>query len=250
MKQIIIVTNHKEQFENKIPAEDFLVTWCAFTVEDLLKVRDKSNLILLCMDHEDRSMLDRMGLYLRDACIEDEKMLYIYGNKDDVDTITSSVPSMSIKRSVYAFEDFARFTAELVKNEVEAEYGKPCCLIVDDDSEYVGHLRLHLDAFFRVVVCKLEPADICTLIKDADVALIGADGKLKLSETMGLFRILFTKKKTSNFRYFFLTSPDSADDILKMGDEESKISISKQLEMDKVAKVLVKQFCKPIELDL
>ncbi len=36
MKQIIVVTNHKEQFEKKIPAEDFLVTWCAFTVEDLL----------------------------------------------------------------------------------------------------------------------------------------------------------------------------------------------------------------------
>ncbi len=37
-------------------------------------------------------------------------------------------------------------------------------------------------------------------------------------------------------------SPDSVDDVLKIGDEEKKISISKQLEVDKVAKALVKQF--------
>ncbi len=242
MKQIIVVTNHKEQFEKKIPAEDFLVSWCAFTVEDLLKVRDRSNLVLLCADHEDHNLLEKMGLYLRDACIEDEKMLYVYGNKEDVDVITSLVPSMFIKRSVYAFEDFTKFTAELVKNEVEAEYGKPCCLIVDDDAGYVEQLRLQLDQFFRVIVCKFDPADIAALIPEADVALISASGKLKLSETMGLFRILFTRKKTSVFQYYFLISPDSVDDVLKIGDEEKKISISKQLEVDKVAKALVKQF--------
>lgn len=242
MKQIIVVTNKKEQFENRIPGSYFHTTWCGFSVEELLKVRDRSNLIIMIMDHEDHDSLSKMGLYLRDACIEEEKMLYLYGNKEDVDTMTSLVPSMFIKKSMYSFEDFDKLEKELMEKEVNVDKGKPCCAIIDDDSEFVERLRLHLDGFFRVVVSRFDAREISELVQLSDVALVSVDGTLKLSEFMGLFHMLLTKKKTSRFRFYYLTPSNRDRDFLNIGIEESALSFSKQMDVDRIASFLINQY--------
>ena len=240
MKQIIVVTDHRDRFEGKLPAEDFYVVWCGFSVEELLKVRHNSNLILLCMDNEDHNALEKMGLYLRDACIEEEKMLYLYGNKEDVQTVASLVPAMFIKDKVYLFGDFNKFVEKLIKEEVEAEYGRPRCVIVDEDSEYVEQLRLQLEGFYRVYVCGYDVEAISKLVPDATLTLLCVDGSMKLSETMWLFRLLIAKRKTSKFRYFLMKSSNGEKEYDQMGSEESKITFYKDMDVERVGRMLPK----------
>ena len=106
MKQIIIVTNHKDRYQKDIPENSLYVTWCDFSVDALLAVRDRSNIIFLLMDHEKYDDLNNMALYLRDLCLEMEKYVYMYGNKEDVDTMKSKIPAIFIKKTMYSFSHF------------------------------------------------------------------------------------------------------------------------------------------------
>ncbi len=241
MKQIIIMTDDREKYEKHFPSGDFYITWCPLLSSELIKVRDRSNVILICMDHEKRNTLSSLGLYLRDLCIEDEKMLYLYGTKEDVETISEFVPSMCIKKTMHAFSHFYVLVEELLSREVVTENGKPVFLIIDDDTEYVEHLRLHLDKYFRVTVSRFDPKEINDLVLMSDVALISMEGTLKLSEFMKLFGMLASKKKVPGFRYYFLTDSDKERNSINAGMEKSGISISKEMEPGRLAKFIINQ---------
>ncbi len=242
MKQIIVVTNDREKYEKEFPEKEFYITWCLLSVQELIQIRAKSNLILLCLDHEDVSTLNKMGLYLRDICIEDEKMLYVYGNKEDVDTMTTLVPSMFVKKAMYSFVRFPRILDEMVVNEVKAENSKPFCVIIDEDMEYVERLRVHLDSFFRVAVCRFNTKEINDLVLPADIILVSVEGKMKLSEFMGMFQILLAKKKAQKVNFYYLTPTNGERDIINMRQQNSSISISKQADPADVARFLTSQF--------
>ncbi len=239
MKQIIIVTNHKERYEKEIPKTDLYVTWCELKVESLIGIRSRSNLIFIIMDHEKKDDLDRMALYLRDVCIEDEKYVYLYGNKEDVDTMTSKIPSMFVKKKMYSFSHFDLLIDIVVKEEVKAENGKPMFLLIDDDSEYAERLRVYLDPHFRVLISRFDPEEIDKLVAVADVVLISMDGKLRLSEFMTLFRLLAAKKKIPRFAYYFISDSDSERNFNNSGVEKSSISFSKEMDPERVAKYLI-----------
>lgn len=242
MKQIIVVTNDREKYEKAFPAREFYITWCLLSIQELIQIRAKSNLILLCLDHEDVNTLNRIGLYLRDICIEDEKMLYLYGNKEDVDTMTTLVPSMFIKKAVYSFVQFPRILEEMVVNEVKTENAKPFCVIIDEDMEYVERLRVHLDSFFRVVVCRFDMKEINDLVIPADVILVSVEGKMKLSEFMEMFQIFLAKKKAQKVNFYYLTPTNGERDLINMKLQSSSISISKQADPADAARFLTSQF--------
>ena len=241
MKQIIIMTDDRDKYEKHFPQGNFYITWCPLSSSELIKVRDRSNIILVCMDHEKRNTLSSLGLYLRDLCIEDEKMLYLYGTKEDVETLSEFVPSMFIKKSMHAFSHFYLFVEEIMKQEVMAENGKPVFLIIDNDSEYVEQLRMHLDRYFRVNVCKFNPKEINELVVMSDVVLMSLEGTLKLREFMGLFGLLASKKKVPGFRYYFLTETDRERTALNAGSDKSGVSLSKEMEVGRVAKFILNQ---------
>ena len=242
MKQMIVVTSNRGKYEKMFPDGYFRIIWCEFTMDDIITKRAGSNLLLLCMDHEDHNTLNRMALYLRDVCIEDEKMLYLYGNKEDVDYFSSLIPSMCIKKALYSFSHFDLFVDEIVQREIGIENEKACCVIIDDDTEYVERLRVHLDGKFSVVVCGFDPEEINQLIRVADLVLVSIEGRLKLVEFMGMFRLLLARKKSPNFRFYYLTTSDRERNIMNAGTDKSSLSFSKEMEVERVAKYLIDQY--------
>ena len=238
MKQIIVVTDDRERYEKTFPARDFYITWCAFSIDDLIKKRANSNLILICMDHEDRNTIKRIGLYLRDICIEDEKVVYLYGNKDDVERMSSFIPSMFIKKKMFSFAQFDRMTDELLTNEVKPEEVKPICVILDDDMEYIEKLRVYLDSVFRVTVCRFDVKEINEIVLMADVVLLSVEGRMKLSEFMGLFQVLLAKKKAGKVNFYYLTPSNGEQSIINQRIENSAISFSKEMDVVRVAEFL------------
>ena len=239
MKQIIVVTNHKDRFEKEFAGSDFMVTWCELAVESLLPVRGRSNILFVCLDHEKHDDLVKIGLYLRDICIEDEKILYLYGNKADVDEVASYVPSLFIQKSLYSFADFVQIRDELAKNTAQSDKGKPVFLIIDDDTDYVEKLRVYLDNDYKVLVSRFEIREIASLIHAADIVLISMDGKLALHDFMGLFHMLVVKKKKSSFKYYYMSATNSERAELNAGSDSTSISFSKEMDVERVAKYFI-----------
>ncbi|MCR5687431.1 MAG: hypothetical protein K6G58_05365 [Lachnospiraceae bacterium] len=238
MKQIIIVTNQKDRYEREIP-EDLYVTWCEFSVSALIKIRNRSNLIFLLMDHEKHDALDEMAIYLRDLCIEDEKYIYMYGNKEDVDTMRSKIPSLFIKKSMYSFSHFDILTDIIIQEEVIAENGRPVFLLIDNDSEYGEKLRVFLDPYFRVVVCRFDTAEIYKLVMMADIVLISLAGTMRLYDFMELFRIIAAKSKTQGFHYYYITDTDLERNARNSGSDKSSIAFSKEMDVERTAKYFI-----------
>lgn len=239
MKQIIVVTNHRDKFEKEFAGGDFAVTWSALTVEALLAVRGRSNILFVCLDHEKHDDLVKIGLYLRDICIEDEKILYLYGNKADVDEVASYVPSLFIQKSLYSFADFVQIRDELAKNTALLDKDKPVFLIIDDDTDYVEKLRVYLDSSYKVLVSRFEIREIASLIHSADTVLISMDGKLALSDFMGLFRLLVVKKKKPSFKYYYMSATDRERAMLNSATESTSISFSKEMDVERVARYFI-----------
>jgi hypothetical protein len=240
MNQIIVVTNHREIYEQKLGKCDLHITWCEFSIEGLQQIRGRAKIILLCPDHEKTTLLNKLGLYLRDLCIEEEKDLYLYGNKDDVDDITELVPSIFVKKAIYSFVDFSKMKDAITSNVGEDEIGKKTFLIIDDDTDYAGKLRVHLDQTYRVLVSRFDLEEMGSLILGANVVLISMDGSLKLNEFMTMFRILAAKKgRNPRFKYYYLTGTDRERAKLNSGSEKSSISFSKEMDVSRVANYFI-----------
>ena len=216
MKQIIIVTNHKDRYQKDIPESSLYVTWCDFSVDALLAVRDRSNLIFLLMDHEKYDDLNNMALYLRDLCLEMEKYVYMYGNKEDVDTMKSKIPAIFIKKTMYSFSHFDLLMDLIVQEEVIAENGKPVFLLVDDDNEYSEKLRVHLDQHFRVMISRFDPEEIYKLILT-----------------------IAAKSKSPGFHYYYLTDTDNERNTSNSGSDVGSISFSKEMEIERIARYFI-----------
>lgn len=239
MKQIIVVSDHREKFENAFSNMDIQATWCGLSVEELIKVRGRSNIIFVCMDHDDSKTIEKIGLFLRDICIEDEKMLYIYGSKENVDALSSFVPKLFISKTVYSFVDLSRTVEELIGDVNESDSGKPCFLLIDNDSEYSEKLRVYLDPYYKFMLCHFDVEDIARMVPFAQIAIISLEGKMTISQLMELFRMFAAKKRNSNFKYYYLAKDDKERSLMNAGSEKTAISFSKEMDVERIARYFI-----------
>ncbi len=240
MKQIIVATDHKERFESSFASMDLIVTWCGLSVEEVLKVRGRSNIIFVCMDHDNKDTLNKLGLYLRDICIEDEKVLYLYGNKEDVDMVGALVPSLFIAKSSYSFVDLKNVLEELENEINKKDSNKPGILILDDDIEYAEKLRVYLDPYYRFFHCRFNLEEIAKMAPLADTIIISLDGSMKLCDFMELFRLIQAKKKNNDkFRYYYLAGDNKYRAMMNAESEKTAISFSKEMEVERIARFFI-----------
>ncbi|MCR5672889.1 MAG: hypothetical protein K6F87_04140 [Lachnospiraceae bacterium] len=242
MKQIIVVTNAKEQYGKDFVRKDLHVTWCTTDTTELIKLRGRSSAVFVCTDHEERPKLEKLGMYLRDLCIEDEKTVYLYGNMEDVNLLASLIPSLYIRNKAYSFSPLERFVSELEHDDPESEVEKPCLLVIDEDSEYTERLRLHLDPSFRILVSTFDPDEIDKFMELANVTLISTDAKLKLFDIMRLVRKLLERRQNPGFKYYFIAPTNEARNVINSESEKNGITLSKEMDPARVAGFIVNQY--------
>ncbi len=101
VQQILVITSKKEKVEKEFNRPDLYVVWCSMSIEDIISKRARSNIFFVCVFDDDPDELRRIGIYLRDICIEEEKIVYLYGNELGVILMKSFIPSMFVRRSCF-----------------------------------------------------------------------------------------------------------------------------------------------------
>ncbi len=241
MDQIIVVAGDKSKYEGILKKNGFYVTWSSFELKDVIKVRDRSNAILVCTVDEDYETLKKLGFYLRDLCIEEEKSLYLYGKKEKVDIIRDLVPSLYIKKVILYHLAFSMLP-EIIKQEFKPDRNKLTFLIIDNDTEYVGKLRLYLEPYFQILVSRFDYEEAGMLMLKSDIVLISMDATFKLREFMGFFKAMMMKKRSPLFRFFYLASTDSERNRMNAGSEDEGMAFSKEMDVARVADYFVKAY--------
>lgn len=237
MKQIIVVTNNRDKLEERFQKKYFYVNFCDFSVEAFQKIRDRSDVVFVCMEHEDKNEVLRLSLYLKDVCIEYEKTLYLFGNVDDVEIVKTYVPHLYIKNSRYAFEGMDPILEEL--SGPDSGITKPGFLLIDEDMEYVELVRDHLCEEFNVFVSHYDPFECEYFSRFSFSGMMSMDGMVKISS---LFRILITvnnKRYDPDFHFYLLASSNFERDFFYEKSERIGISLSKEMDIDRIAKYLI-----------
>ena len=235
-KQILLISNKLEPVREMLTAEGYYVTWCPFDLDKIMKLRDHSNIMIINTEEENEEELKRIGLYLRDMCIEEEKILYIYGRIKGVNIIRSRVPSLYVRKAVYVHsEPFSVILKDLKDIAIDYGLNQKGILIIDNDSEYIEKLRPNLDPYFRVYVSHLNLNEAGALIQISDVVLINVDESYVLREFIELFKSMFIKKRSSGLHIYYLTSTNENRDKINMGIENDAIALSKSADVSKTA---------------
>ncbi|MCR5179083.1 MAG: hypothetical protein K6C95_08905 [Lachnospiraceae bacterium] len=246
LKQIIIATNDREKLEKATLGKGCYVTWCALELDDILRVRDRSNVLFLCPKDEEEDDLKRIGLYLRDLCIEDEKIVYIYGSRRGVDILVSKMPVMFTR--MYSYASQMPFTVLLDDLAVmEKEMGsddRPAILLLDDKTEYIEKLRVYLEPFFHIYVNHFDMDELGFMILRSDVILVGMDKKLTLVEYMDIFRVIYHKMKQIGFHLYYLTATNDERDRVNSGNDRSGMAFSREMGEQSVANYLKRKYAK------
>lgn len=238
-KQILLISTRLEPIAEMLTAEGYYVTWCPFELDKIMKLRDHSNIMIINVEDENEDELKRIGLYLRDMCIEEEKILYIFGRINGVNIIRSRVPSIYVRKAVYVYsEPFSVILNDL--KELAVDYGMNLngLLIIDNDSEYIEKLRPNLDPYFRVYVSHMNLSEAGALLQISDVVLINVDESYVLREFIELFKSMFMKKRSTGLRIYYLTSTNENRDRMNMGIENDSIALSKSADVAKTAAFL------------
>ena len=242
-KQIIIATNAREKLAGSPVETRFYVTWCGLTVKELQQARDRSNVIFLCPmgEAEDEDELKKLALYLRDLCIEDEKILYIYGAKLPVDLIHSRVPDLYVRMAHYTYQrTFSLFLEDLAALDEEMSGNLPTLLMMDDDTEYIAKLRVYLEGRFRILVNHFDLSEAGPMILRSDAVLMGTDISMTLLGFTELFQMLYRRMRQPGFHLYYISSHREERDKLNAINARSVIAFTKDMEVSLVANYLIR----------
>lgn len=240
LKQIILISSKRDPIEKSLTEKGFHVTWCPFELEQIIPVRDRSKVLFLCVNDESEEDLNKICLYLRDMCIEEEKELIIYGKAAGVDFISSRIPAIFIRKKAYAYaEVLADIIKELKAAANEDDNALPGLLIVDDDTEYIAKLRPYLESHFRIYISHAKLNELGAFLYISDVILINADASYTLFEFLDFFKTIYARIKSSGLKFYYLTENDENRTRMNSGSERDAITLSKNVDVAKTASFLI-----------
>lgn len=242
MKQIIVATNDRDKYQPEFDKRGFMVFWCEFSIQSIMAMRGRSNMIFICVGDEDYETVKYLGLYLRDLCIEDDKVIYLYGPKANVDLLSSVIPKLFVKRAMYSHVHFGVMLSDFLMKDISDEGNKTTLLIIADDEAYVERLRPYLDPFFQVYVSRFDLDEMGKLLMRCNVVLIDMDGKLTMGGFMELIKVLAARKRSPYFHFYYLVSTNRERDKMNMGSVEDSISFSKEMDCTRIASYLKNRF--------
>lgn len=246
--QIIVASYDKTRFAAELVGAGLVPVYCAPNQTSLYSVKDGSENILLLLVDETEEEVKKLARYLIVLCIDEEKNLFIYGKKNLVDIVKSTVPSLFVISVGYLFTDIFGKTltalTEFIKKN--AKRHKPAILFVDVNDDYISRIKPHLTNDFDVFSCVGNNGyDISSKVRFCDVVVLSTALNLPVVAFTTLFvAILKKRSKDKDFTMYFMASNSDEQSVMNVLEESNFISISKDRDVRKTAEFLIKRIRK------
>ncbi|MBR5116824.1 MAG: hypothetical protein IK096_07135 [Lachnospiraceae bacterium] len=239
MQQIVVITNRRKYYENTFKMKGYYVNWCDLEINAIISVRDRSNVFVFCLEDADPDLLDKVGYYMRDLCIEDEKIVYLFGRKDSVDHLKNVIPSLFVQKALYLYGTTDMLMDELKQMEEAENKNTPALLVVDDDQELVEQLRIMLGGYFRFYVTHYDILETRLFIKEANVVLMGTRGRYSMLDIMDLLRLIAQRKMAVGMSMYYLTEDEKESTRVNgSGPDKGSLAYSRDTDPRVIADVL------------
>lgn len=236
-------TNVRRVGSNVFEEQAMQPIWCAYKIEDVIAAKDSTDIFLLFLPEKPNRDLRQICFYLRDICIDEEKMVYLYGGKDMLAYARSIIPGMMICGMF--LKDNRRVEDALlrIKADIYARASsRKSFLILDDGQQYLRDLSIMLRDNFQVTLKKPCIEEVLADLRMADIIIVNVDLQLTILEQAVLFDAIEKWRKAGRLKLILLTERREEQNQVNLIGARFSICLTKETPAEKVAAYLKKNY--------
>lgn len=221
MEKKILFVEEKESFISRAICENLKQN--GFEVEnakaDISAISKLSKIPDLIFINLEDSVKDNSELlvYLKDKCVEDDKLLFFTGYGADIEEVVSKMPDqivgLKFERPVNTKEVGAK-VAKKLETEGE-ELAKRHILVVDDSGTFLRTIKGMLSGRYRVSMVN-SAANAITFLATNKPDLILLDYEMPVCDGPQLLQMIRSESATSQIPVIFLTGKDDKESVQKV----------------------------------
>ncbi|MBO4336520.1 MAG: response regulator [Lachnospiraceae bacterium] len=187
-----------------------------FHVKEIGLYQDSIDIIVVYGSGEMTSNQSAL-VYLRDLCVEEDKLLIFIGSKQESDDISTIIPAHLFAEIFERPLDMGHLIEKIdsLSDEKQLEQRKKCILIVDDDVAYLHVLKEWLKDDYRVGMAKSGMQAITWLARN-NVDLILLDYNMPVTNGLKVLEMLRSEQFSKDIPVMFLTGKSDKETILRV----------------------------------
>ncbi len=220
MSSILLIRDEKTFMVNalisNLTGSGYNVLEIPFQLKELERNQSAADIIVI---YADDSLMENQGalIYLKDLCVEEDKQLIFIGSKQQIEDISTIMPSHLFAEIFERPLDMNHFIEKIdtLTDEKVQEQRKKCILLVDDDVSYLHVLKEWLKDDYRVGMAKSAMQAITWLARN-NVDLILLDYEMPVTNGLKVFEMLKSEQFSKDIPVMFLTGKSDKETILRV----------------------------------
>ena len=202
-----------EAIVKNLKENDFEVTQCAPIIKDIKAHEDDADIILIYLGSYVEDRAEDM-VYLKDVCIEKEKIINVIGDKMEVDELKRHVPETLISNYFSRPLDIKNMIAVMQEVAADSETigKKKSILLVDDDATFLRMVKDWLSEQYRVTIVSSGMQAITYIAKNTP-DLILLDYEMPVTTGPKVLEMIRSESATASIPVIFLTGKDDKESV-------------------------------------
>ena len=245
--QIAILTGHGSDARristNLLEGRDLKPVWCEYDIGEVAAAKEKTDIFLLFLPEEKNAVLRQVCFYLRDVCIDEEKTVYLFGNKEMLAFARGIIPGLMISGMFVRGEtEIAGVIAGIAQDINNRGANLKSVLILDDGETYFRDLSIILRERFQTTIAKPDIDNIIRALAGTDIFIMSVDMKLTVMEQAMLFAAVELQQKRGRLKLIFVADKREEQNRVNLIKADSILCLSKETPVEKAGAYLMKNY--------
>ncbi|MBQ7476649.1 MAG: response regulator [Selenomonadaceae bacterium] len=227
--------------QRNLESAGYQVTRIDPTIEQFAPQKNKFELIAFYLGKFLEDIPDFL-VYLKDACLEEDKILILLGNTSEIETIEAIIPEDAIAKKFERPIDLKTFASDVehVYNRASARDEKKTILMVDDDPTFLKMMKGWLEGDYRVTIVT-SGTQALMYIADNKPDLILLDYEMPVISGPQVLEMIRSESKVESTPVIFLTGKGDRESVMKVMELRPDGYLLKSLPREKIL-ASVKEF--------
>ena len=156
-------------------------------------------------------------VYLKDVCLEEDKILILLGNTTELSFVSEAVPAAAISAKFERPIDFKKLIAEVnkISEDVHERESRKNILLVDDDPTFLKMMKGWLDPYYKVTIVT-SGTQALMYLADNKPDLILLDYEMPVTSGPQVLEMIRSETKVDRVPVMFLTGKGDRESVLKV----------------------------------
>ena len=186
------------------------------TVEEISDIKDEITIMVFYLGKFVEDITDVL-VYLKDICLEEDKILILLGNLDELGIVENTLPAAAISAKFERPVDLKKLTAEVGKfaQSVDEKEMQKSILLVDDDPTFLKMMKGWLDPYYRVTIVT-SGMQALMYLADNKPNLILLDYEMPVTSGPQVLEMIRSETKVDRVPVMFLTGKGDRESVMKV----------------------------------